>query len=865
MVEVRSTQSLKGVAEPLNLYRIIATSGARGRFEALAASRGLTPFIGREDELRALTSRWERACDGEGQIVLIIGEAGIGKSRLLHRFRETLTDTPHAWIDAAAGAFFQITPFHPVAEMLRHALFAGGDSRPDAIAQMTGALTRVGLDPTEAIPLLAPLLNLPLPPKYQPSVLAPDQQRRRLLATLVEWIFGSARIKPLIIAIEDLHWADPSTLELIQLLVEQGNAAPLLLLYTARPEFHPPWPPRSHHAQINLDRLRTPDVRAMVAQVAAQKALAEETVAAVVERTGGVPLFVEELTRAVLESGEAKLVGHAIPATLHDSLMARLDRLGHAKEVAQIGAVIGREFSYELLHAVYPLRENELQHHLRTLVDAKLLYGSGEPPNITYQFKHALIQDAAYEALLKSRRKELHQIVARTLSEHFPSIAAYRPEVLARHWSEAGETIAAIELWAKSGEASHSKCAFNEAERSYENALGLLEHLNESREKDERELSLQTALAAVMQITKGYSAPGTVQVNERVRELSNQTGNLSQLVLRSASRWAALSSAGDFNAASRIADEMLDLALQDNNTLNLAYAHMALMTSRYRLGELAASEEFFMRGRIFFEDRNFKRAPGAVAQTYGNASQVALLMGRADTARDRIKYAISTSYENDNPYDQAFAQFMRAMLHLLLLEPEQAELAATQSLSMSEEHKFPQFAAISRIALGRARAELGATANGIQLIRQGMGEMNETRNRTAMTVYLHWLSEAQSLNGNIVEALESIERALSENADEVYFRSENLRLRSELRIKQGNAELAISGFHEAIAVAKKIKAKTSELRALTKLARLLEEPHRRKEATTMLLELYKGISRDFATRDLKEAEDLLAACGLQST
>jgi predicted ATPase len=270
-----------------------------------------------------------------------------------------------------------------------------------------------GLKPAEAIPLIVPLLNLPIPPNYLPSPLSPEQQRRRLLATLVEWLMGAARAQPTVVAIEDLHWADPSTLELLQLLVEQGAMDRLLLLYTARPEFRIPWQSRTHHTQITLSRLSSQNVRTMVAEVAAQKALSEETIATVVERTGGIPLFVEELTRAVLESGDAKLTRREIPVTLHDSLMARLDRLGPAREVAQLGAVIGREFSYELLHAIHPAPEDQLQAALKAVTDAELLYVRGIPPEAMYRFKHALIQDAAYEALLKTRRRELHRHVAK--------------------------------------------------------------------------------------------------------------------------------------------------------------------------------------------------------------------------------------------------------------------------------------------------------------------------------------------------------------------------------------------------------------------------------------------------------------------
>ena len=324
IVEDRGAQTLKGLERPIQLYRVVRPSGMRGRFEAASAVGGLTPFVGRDDELRSLMSRWERVRDGEGHVALIIGEAGIGKSRLVQRFHQQIGGTPHTWIEAAAGAFFQNTPFYPIGEMLRQ--FVGDAPVQHQIASLAPRLTAAGLAPAEAIPLLAPLLNLPVPPGYATSALSPEQQRRRLLATLVEWVLGSSRAQSLIIVTEDLHWIDPSTLELIELLVEQGATAPLLLLYTARPEFRPPWPLRAHHMKLTLNRLSSREVRAMLGEVAARKALSDETVATVVERTNGVPLFVEELTRAVLESGDAKLTGRTIPATLHDSLMARLDR-----------------------------------------------------------------------------------------------------------------------------------------------------------------------------------------------------------------------------------------------------------------------------------------------------------------------------------------------------------------------------------------------------------------------------------------------------------------------------------------------------------------------------------------------------------
>jgi class 3 adenylate cyclase/tetratricopeptide (TPR) repeat protein len=564
VVEDRGAQTLKGFDRPIQVYRIVQPSGVRGRLEAAAATRGLTPFVGREEELRLLINRWERALDGEGQVALIVGEPGIGKSRLLQHFHQQIVATPHTWTEAAAAPSFQNTPFYPVSELLRQLIaLHGSEPENDQLTQLELLLTSAGLKPAEAIPLIAPLLNLPVPAKYPPLAYSPEQQRRRLLAIMVEWVLGAARVQPLIIAIEDLHWADPSTLELIQLLVEQGATGRLLLLYTARPEFRPQWPLRAHHTQITLNRLSLRNVRTMVGQVAAQNALPDEAVAAVVERTGGVPLFVEELTRALLESGSTKLAGREIPVTLHDSLMARLDRLGPAKEVAQIGAVIGGEFSYELIRAVHSIAEDDLQEALRILADADLLYVRGIAPEASYQFKHALIRDAAYEALLKSRRKELHGRVARTINEKFPVLTEVHPAVVARHWSEAGEPAQAITAWTRAGKVAESRHAFREAQQSYEQALALLSLLPDSVERDLHELELRQSIIQMLPVTIGVASPESVDIRARAIALAKKSGNLSQLVSLMYATGYAARNGGDYETAATLADEALELALRE--------------------------------------------------------------------------------------------------------------------------------------------------------------------------------------------------------------------------------------------------------------------------------------------------------------
>jgi class 3 adenylate cyclase len=371
VVEERGAKELKGIANPIELYRILRPTGVRGR---LAAARGLTPFVGREEELRLLLSRWERVRDGEGQLLLVVGEPGIGKSRLVAEFHDRIRDTPHLWMQSAGEQFFENTPFHAITEMLLQWPALQDAAQPDdRVERLERALTSAGLKPEEAAPLIADLLQLPGRERYPAITLNPEQRRRRLLAALTGWVLGAAKVQPIVMVVEDLHWLDPSTLELEELLADQGVMVPLMLICSARPEFRARWPMRSHHTQITLNRLSAPNVREMITLVAARN-VASESVKAVIERTGGVPLFVEELTRAVLESGAVKPGAREIPVTLHDSLMARLDRLGSAKDVLQIGSVLGREFSYELLHAVHPGSEQQLESELRKLTDADLLY-----------------------------------------------------------------------------------------------------------------------------------------------------------------------------------------------------------------------------------------------------------------------------------------------------------------------------------------------------------------------------------------------------------------------------------------------------------------------------------------------------------
>ena len=699
--------------------------------------------------------------------------------------------------------------------------------------------------------------NLPVPSKYPAPVLSPEQQRRRLLATLVEWVLGAARGPPIVIAIEDLHWADPSTLELIQLLVEQGAAARLLLLYTARPEFRAQWPLRAHNTQITLNRLSTGSVRNMVLHVVAHAALSEETLAAVVERTGGIPLFVEELTRAVLEGGDAKSVGHEIPVTLHDSLMARLDRLGPAKEIMQIAAVIGSEFSYELLHAVHRVADDDLQRDLRSLTDAELLYVRGIAPDATYQFKHALIRDAAYEALLKSRRRDLHRSVARTITDKFPAFGEEHPEILARHWTEAGDIEPAIAEWSKAGKIVQSRHAFREALENYNHGLALLDLLPDSPERDLRQLEIRQSLVQMLHLTRGYSAPESIDATQRAVTLAQKSGNVRQLLNLMIAMGVNALSSGDLPAAGNLADQALELASREGSSNSFfGRAHSLQMMVCYYRGDLAGVERHFTAGLKFFEDASFRKVPGAGAITFGFASWNAWTLGEAHSARQREAQMMAI-VNRDNPFEMAFLGFLAAQLRIWTREYDQAEVWAARAVELSEQRQFPWLAALSRAALGHARARLGCTSEGIALIRQGMAGLLDTGSRFGVTNVVASLAESCECGGAIEDALEAVDRALQANPDELVFRPYILQLRGELRLKQKQMDRAEGDFRESIALASKMGAKAWELRATMSLVRLLRDISRRHEARAMLKKIYNWFTEGFDTADLKEAKTLL--------
>ncbi|HVN64508.1 MAG TPA: adenylate/guanylate cyclase domain-containing protein [Candidatus Binataceae bacterium] len=857
VAEDRGAQELKGVEQPVRLYRAIKASYARRRSHR-TAERIPSPFVGREDEVRLLLSRWERTREGQGQFVLVAGEAGIGKSRLLEEFRARIKPDTHRWVECAGEQFFESTPFHAATQMIGEAMsWHGGESKEERLEQLEMWMSQLGLKPREAVPLIAEMLDLPVPEKFPPLLFAPDQKRKRLFSVLARWVFGVATLKPLVMVMEDMHWVDPSTLELAQVLVEQGATAPLMLIFTARPEFRMPWPMRSHHAQITLNRLNDRQTREMVAGVAARAALAKDVIEAVVKRTDGVPLFAEELTRLMLDGG-GRAVAHDIPATLHDSLTARLDRLGPARNIAQIAAVIGREFSYELLEAVAHRTPAELHSALDALADRELIYARGIPPDATYQFKHALIQDAAYEALLKSRRKELHRRVAQTIADRFPQVGKEQPQVLARHWTGAGEAKPAISAWKKAGAAANARRAFKEAEEDYRQALAMLETLPESPERAARELELARLLVEVLQLTKGYSAPETIEAAGRARRVAEKVGNLTQLVMQGFGAWAAVHVSGDHPSAAALADQILDLATRDGGTAALGFAHSAAVHVNFYRGNLAAVEEHFSGLNETLDSVDSSQVPAAAAITICHAAVGAWTLGYADKARRRIGDAIAFAAKNNNPYSMAFGRFLESWLYLWLRDPQRASAAAMQALDLSKQHGFSYITALGRIIQGWSRAQLGDTAEGVALIREGLWGVLDIGARLGITFHLTCLAEAQALDGEIDDALATIEDSLQANPEELIFLPNIMTCRGILRLKLGQPEPAERDFREAIALAVKMNAKAWELQAAICLAQMLQARGEGTAAAEILTPICGWFTEGFDTADLCDAKKLLA-------
>ena len=875
---------LKGVAEPIHAWRVIGLAEAEHEVEESGAADGF-PLVGRDEEIGLLLRRWAQSKDRHGQAVLISGDAGIGKSALAE------TVGAQAKKEGFTRSTFRFSPYYtnsalyPVIEHIKRlSRWEAGDSPYTKLAKLEQMLANYNwAAKEEVVPLFAALVSLQLPAgRYPPLNLTPQEQKQRTLDALVAWTLEEAERRPIFDLWDDLHWADPTTLELLGLLMDQTATASLLIVLTFRPEFIPPWPTRSHMTPITLSGLEPPDIEAMVTRLASGKALPAEVVRHIVEKTDGVPLYVEELTKVILGSGLLReetdrydltgpLSAVAIPATLQESLTARLDRLPKLREVAQLGAVLGREFAYEMLKAIAPMDEAQLQDGLSQLVEAELLYQRGRPPRAKYIFKHALIEDAAYQSLLKRTREQCHRQVADILETRFPETVETQPELLAHHHTEANSPQTAVEYWLKAGQQAVHRFADREAVGHLEKGLGVLLTLPDTPERARLELTLQTSLGPALMATKGYAAPEVGKAYRRARDLCQELKEITQLFPVLWGLWMHHLSRAEHEAANELTKQILGVAQTTGDPDLALEAHFAAGLSAFYCADLLSAREHLEQTISAYDPERHK----GLASTYGGLdpgvccseylSWTLWLLGYPDQALKRTDEAQSLVKRVGNLYTQTRSLYWDSLVRQFTGQWDVLRERIEVAISMATEHGFALVLGVGPIMRGWALVTEGRAEEGIRQISQGLERYRATGAGFQLPHLLTALIEAYKKIEQPEEGLTVLAeaQALVEKTGERYYEAELQRLKGELLLVQSPDDPAEAEtcFHNALEIARRQHAKSLELRTAISLARLWQRQGKEGDARQLLNDVLAWFTEGFDTADPRDAQALLNELG----
>jgi class 3 adenylate cyclase/predicted ATPase len=865
---------------PLYVYRVIEERETQSRWD-IAVRAGLTPLVGRQEELSLLRQRWEQSKAGSGQVVLLRGESGIGKSRLVQALREQVQSEGYGWLTFRCSPYHTHSAFYPVIDALEHLLQWSRDMSPEAkFTHLEQALQRYRIPLQEAVPLFAALLALPLPAEGYPLLnLTPQRQRQRTQEMLVACLLEETHRRPVPTVWEDLHWADPSTLELLSLVINQAPMAPMLIMMTFRPEFRPPEVAHSHLTQLTLGRLGRHQVEQIVAHLTHGKTLPAEVLEQVIAKTGGVPLFVEELIKMVLESGlvqEAEdhyvLTGPlpplAIPATLQDSLMARLDRLGTARQVAQLGATLGREFTYEVIQAVAPFDEVVLQHELAQLVAAELLYQRGLPPQARYLFKHPLIQETAYQSLLKSTRQRYHQRIAQVLEEQFPEIVKTQPELLAHHYTEAGLHDQAVSYWLQAGQLAIERSANLEAISHLTQGLEVLKMLPDTPERAQHEISLQLALGSPLSMIKGQIAPEVEYTYARAYALCQEMGDSPQRFSVMAGLWRLHLSRARLQMARELAEQCFTLAQHLQDPILLQEAHQKLGATLFYLGELTSARTHLEQGIALYDPQQGHAQflsggadPGVACLSW--AAWTLWLLGYPERSLRRMDEALTLAQALSDAYSLGFALYFASTLHIWRREVQPVQETLAIMMALSQERGFVRWLGGGMIKQGWILAQQGAVQEAMAQMHQGLSIWRTAAGEMGLPGNLARLADVYGKAGRAEEGLHILAEALAaiDTHAERYSAAEVYRVQGELLLLQAtpDASQAETSFQRALDVARHQQAKSLELRAAMSLARLRQHQGKRPQARQMLAESYGWFTEGFDIPDLQEAKALLAA------
>ncbi len=876
-------KELKGITGPVRVFAALRTSSAEGRFEALHAS-GITALVGREEETELLLRRWAKAKGGEGQVVLLSGEAGIGKSRLTAALLENLTGEPHTRLRYFCSPQHTDSAFYPIIGQLERAAGLAHDDTTQAKLDKLDMVLAQTSTPRQDAALFAELLSLPNDGRYPELELTPPQRRQKTMEALGSQMEALARQNPVLMIFEDAHWTDPTSLELFGRTVDRIANLRVLLLVTFRPEFVAPWIGRPHVTALTLNRLAPRDIDAMIDRVVGNKQLPANIRQDIIERTDGIPLFVEEMTKAVLEAegeGEARQTAAAVPspalavpASLHASLMARLDRLGPAKETAQIGAAIGREFSYALLAAVVRKPEAELASALDRLIAAGLLFRQGVPPYASYLFKHALVQDAAYGTLLREPRRALHARIAETLETQFTDIAESQPELLARHCTEAGLIEKAAGLWGKAGQRSLARSALIEAAEQLARSLTQIAALPGTPALRREQIKLQVALANALMHLKGYGAPETKAVVEQARVFIERAEALGEppedpqlLFSVLYGFWIANYVAFNGDVVCELAMQFLALAEKQKGTVPLMIGHRLLGTSLLHTGDIAEGRLHLDRAIALYDPVEHR----PLATRFGQDVRVAIIswrslalwaLGYPEAALVDIDHALRDARETGHAPTLMYALTITALTLIYCGNYAAANAQADEAVALADEKGAFLWKAVGMATRGRLLALAGKAADAVQTLTFATIASRSTGATVWEPMYRSYLARAYAALGQFDDASRCVAEAFTAvetTNKERWCEAEVNRVAGEIAMKSPEPDVAKAEayFERAIAIARAQQAKSWELRAAMSLARLWRDQGKRDAARDLLAPVYNWFTEGFDTLDLKEAKALL--------
>jgi class 3 adenylate cyclase/predicted ATPase len=880
VLESLGPQTLKGIADPLEVWRV---AGLRDLYqESLAPATpgdGAGLLVGRDEEIGLLRRRWAQSKEGLGQVVLITGEAGIGKSSLVQVLRAQVAQDGRPCITFRCSPYHTNSALYPVITHLHHFLQVERDDAPNVkLAKLERGLAPYALPVAEMVPLLAALLAVPLPEgRYPALAVSPQQQRQQTLEALNAWLLAEAERQPTLVLWEDLHWADPTTLELLGLLVEQVPTAALLSVLTFRPEFVPSWPTRSHLTPLTLNRLERPQVEALITRLARGKRLPPEAITSIVTRADGVPLYVEELTKALLESGllqeqadQYQLTGPlsavAIPTTLQDSLMARLDRLPTGREVAELGAVLGREFAYEMLRALGVVEEARLQEGLAQLVNAELLYQRGRPPRARYIFKHALVQDAAYQSILRRTRQHYHRQVAELIETRFADLVETEPELVAHHYTEAGCPEQAIPYWQRAGQYASARSANLEAVSHFTTGIELLQTLPETPAHTQHALTLHLALGAALQMAKGHAAPEVEHAYTQARALCQQVGETPELAPVLFGLWRFYIARPELHTARELGETLLRLAQRAPDPALAVVAHYALGLTWSYLGALPAARPHLEEGSARYTPDQRRALAFRTGQDPGvpcrfHAARTLWLLGYPDQALARLHDGLALARALSHPYTLGSAWCYAAIVSQYRRDVPAVHEHAEAAVALSTEQGFPLWAAQGTSLRGWALAMQGQGEEGLAQIRQGIAAWRATGAALAVPYFCTLLADVAAHLGYTEDGLQALAEAhtLVEQYEERWGEAEIYRLQGVLLLRQPETPPAEAEawLQRALDVARRQEAKSLELRAAISLSRLWHRQGQREEAHALLAPVYEWFTEGFDTADLQEAKALL--------